>query len=147
MFMCLNSTGSESMGQCTEQEYVYVTIFSVLHYTIRILQSCDRVSISCEGLRRVLMSETTGLKLSQCSRPDTQISIYVRMTVGNKSDNDACEGLSHFGWRFRVLVRRCVLSGYANNSRGYFLLLACPHPVFLVKSRGVVMFKKFVEFL
>ena len=33
-----------------------------------------------------------------------------------------------------------MLSGNANNPRGNFLLSARPHPVFLVKSRGVVTF-------
>ena len=82
----------------------------------------------------------TGLKSSQCLRPDTQISISVRMNVGNKPNNDASVGLSFFIWRCIVLVWRCVISGEANNSRGYLLLSARPHPVFLVKSRGIVMF-------
>ena len=94
------------------------------------------------GLYIVIMRETTGLKLSWCSRQDTQISISVRMTVGNKFNNYACEGLSRFGWQCKVLVWRCVLSGDARNQRGCFLLSACPHPVFLAKSRGVVMFSE-----
>ena len=32
-----------------------------------------------------------------------------------------------------------MLSGNAKNSRGCFLFLTRPHPVFLVKARGVVM--------
>ena len=94
------------------------------------------------GLYIVLMCETTGLKLSRRSRPDTQISISVRMTVGNKSNNDACEGLSCFRCQCRVLVRGFVLRGDANNSRGSNLLLERPHPVFLVNSRGIVMFSE-----
>ena len=35
-----------------------------------------------------------------------------------------------------------MLSGDANNSRGYFLLSAHPHPLFLVNSCGVVMFSE-----
>ena len=35
-----------------------------------------------------------------------------------------------------------MLRGDARNSRGYFLLLESPHPVFLVKSRGIVMFSE-----
>ena len=94
------------------------------------------------GLHIVLKRETTGLNLSRCSRPDTQISISVRMSIGNKSNNDACEGLSCFEWICRVLLRRCMLRGDANNSRGCFLVSACPHHVFLVKSRGIVMFSE-----
>ena len=57
------------------------------------------------GLYIVLMSKMTGLKLSQCLRTDTQILIYARMDVCNKSNKDACEGLRHFGWQCRVLVQ------------------------------------------
>ena len=67
------------------------------------------------------------------------------MTVGNKSNNDDCEGLSHFGWRYIVLLLRCVLRGDAKNSREYFLLSTLPHPVFLVKSCGVAIFQKCVN--
>ena len=35
-----------------------------------------------------------------------------------------------------------MLSGDAKNSIGHFLISAHPHPVFLVKSRGVVMFSE-----
>ena len=63
------------------------------------------------------MRKTTVLNLSQFSRPDTQISILARMTVGNKSNNDAYEVLSHFVWRYSVLVCQCVLSGNVNNLR------------------------------
>ena len=66
----------------------------------------------------VLMRKMMGLKLSRCSRPDNQISISVGMTVGNKYNNDACEGLSFFVWRCRVIVWRGVLRGDAKNSRG-----------------------------
>ena len=55
------------------------------------------------------------------------------MVVGKKSNNDACEGLSHFEGRCRVIVRQCVLRGNAKNYRGYLLLSACPHPVFFSK--------------
>ena len=88
----------------------------------------------------VLIRETTGLNLSQCLRPDSQILISVRMNVGNKPNKYAYEVLSCFLWHRILLVQRCVLSGVAKNSQGYFLLSARPHPVFLVKSRGVVTF-------
>ena len=94
------------------------------------------------GLYIVLVCKTTGLNLSQCSRPDTHILISVTMTVGNKSNEYACVGLIHFGRRCSLHVRRCVLSGDANNLRGYFLFLAHPHPVILLKSRGGVMFSE-----
>ena len=86
------------------------------------------------------MRETTALDLSQRSRPDTQISIYVRMNVGNISNKDACIGLSCYILRCSLLVRLCVLSGNTNNSRGHFLLKARSHPVFLEMSGGVVIF-------
>ena len=35
-----------------------------------------------------------------------------------------------------------MLRGNANNSRGYFLFLAHPHPVFLAKSHGIFMFSE-----
>ena len=70
-----------------------------------------------DGVTHSLKRETTGLNLSQWSRPDTQISISVRMSVVNKSNNNACETLSIFLWHCRVLVRRCVLRGDAKNSR------------------------------
>ena len=94
------------------------------------------------GLHMVLMRETRGLNLSQRSRPDTQISISVRMPVGNKTNNDACEGLSRFEWRFRVLVQKFVVRGDAKNVQGYLLLLTRPRPLFLLKSRGIVMFSE-----
>ena len=68
------------------------------------------------------------------------------MTVGNKSNNDACVGLIIFGWCYSVIVQKCVLSGDVNISRGYFLLLSRTHPVFVVKSRGVVMFSEMYGF-
>ena len=80
-----------------------------------------------------------GLKLSQHLRPDNQISIPARINVGNKSNNNACEGLSCFGCQCSVLVQQCMLIDDAKNSRGYFLLSEHLHTVFLVKSRGIVM--------
>ena len=94
------------------------------------------------GLHIVLKRGTTCLNLSRCLRPDTQILISARMAVVNQSNNDTCEGLSHFEGRCIVIVRRCVLMGDAKNQQGCFLLSARPHPVFLVKSRDVVMFSK-----
>ena len=76
------------------------------------------------------MRETAGLNLPRCSSPDTQVLISVGMFVGNKSNNDVSEGLSQFEWRFRVLVQRFVLNVDVNNSRGYLLLSASPHPIF-----------------
>ena len=70
------------------------------------------------------------------------ISISVRMSVGNKSNNGACDGLSFFEWRCIVRVRQCVLRDYAKNSLGFFLFLARPHPIFVLKSRGIVMFSE-----
>ena len=35
-----------------------------------------------------------------------------------------------------------MLSGDANHSRGRFLFLARPHPMFLVKLHGVIMFSE-----
>ena len=37
------------------------------------------------------------------------------MSEGNKSNNDACEGLSNFGWKRRVHVQLCVSRGDVNN--------------------------------
>ena len=92
------------------------------------------------GLYIVLMRKTTGSSLSRCPRTDTQISISIRMTVSNKSNNDAWVGLIFFQWWCSVLVRRCMFSGNAKNPRGHFLLSSRPYPMFLVKLRGVVMF-------
>ena len=83
-----------------------------------------------------------GLKLSQHLRPDNQISIPARINVGNKSNNNACEGLSCFGCQCSVLVQQCMLIDDAKNSRGYFLFSALPHPVLLVKSHDIVMFSE-----
>ena len=94
------------------------------------------------GLKILLRRETTGLNLSQYSMPDTQIPISVRMSIGNKSNNYACEGLSSFLRKCRLLVRLCVLRGNENNSRGYLLLSTLPHNIFVIKSCGVVTFSE-----
>ena len=88
------------------------------------------------------MRKTTNLNLSQFLSPDTQISISVRTTVGNTSNKDSCVGLSCFICNCSALVRRCVLSDDAKNQREHFLLSARPHPMFLVKSRGIVTFSE-----
>ena len=74
---------------------------------------------------------TTALKLSQCSRPDTQITISIRMIVGNISNKYTSLGLSRLVWRCSVLV----------------LWLVCPHLVFFAKLHGIVMFQIFMDFL
>ena len=83
------------------------------------------------GLYIKLMRKTTALNLSLCSRPDIQISIFVRITVGNISNKDASLGLSRFEWRCSVLVVWSV----------------CTHLAFFTKLCGVVIFQKFMEFL
>ena len=93
-------------------------------------------------LHMVLKRKAECLNLLQCSRLDIQISISVRMAVGNKWNNYACEGLSCYGGFCRVILRWCVLRVYANNSQGYFLLLVRPYPIFLVNVCGVVMFSE-----
>ena len=82
------------------------------------------------------MRKTTALNLSQCLRPDKQISIYVRMHVGNISNKYAYVGLSCFRWRCSVLLQQWVLSVDVKNSWGHLLWSACLHPVFLAKLRG-----------
>ena len=89
-----------------------------------------------------LKREMTGLKLSQCSRLDTQILISIRMAVNNKSNHDACEELSSFEGHCRLLVRLFVLRSYSKNSQGCFLLSTRPYFVYLVKSHGVVIFSE-----
>ena len=100
------------------------------------------------GLHVVLKREMTCLNLLRCQRPDTQISIFVRMSKGNKSNNDACEGLSRFEGHCRLLLRRFMLRGYTKSSRGCGVSSAFPHPVYSVDSRGkMFMFQKFDELL
>ena len=53
----------------------------------------------------------TCLILSQCSRPDIQISISARMSVGGRSNTDACEGLSPFVGCYRISVQWFMLRG------------------------------------
>ena len=55
------------------------------------------------------------LNLSQCLRPDSQMSILERISVGSISHNDACEGLSSF-------VGCCrITTVHANRGREDFL--------------------------
>ena len=68
------------------------------------------------GLHMGFKRETMCLNLSRCLRPDIPILTSVRMAVGNKSNNGACEGLSRFEGRCGVLVLRCMLRGDTNNS-------------------------------
>ena len=56
------------------------------------------------GLCIKLMRKTAALNLLQCLRPDTHISIPVRMTVGNRSNKDSSVGLNNFGWWRSVIV-------------------------------------------
>ena len=83
------------------------------------------------GLHIVFMFLMKALNLSQCSRPDTQISISVRMSVGNVLNKDISVGLSHFGCQCGVLVLWSIFT----------------HIVFITKLRGVVVFQKFIIFL
>ena len=91
----------------------------------------------------VFKREMTCLNLSKSSRTDTQISISVRTSVGNKSNNDAYEGLSSFEGRCRLLLLCGMLRGDPRSSRGYGVLSSFPHPVYSVESRGkIFMFSK-----
>ena len=66
------------------------------------------------GLDKEFIFVTTAFNLSWCLRPDTQISISVRISVGNISNKDASLGWSCFEWWCSLLV----------------LWLVCPHLVF-----------------
>ena len=77
------------------------------------------------------MHKKTALISSRCLRPDNQVSISVRINVGNISNKYSYVGLSCFGWRCSVLV----------------LCLARPHLVFFAKLHGVVMSQKSMIFL
>ena len=83
------------------------------------------------GLHIVFMFLMKALNLSQCSRSDTQISISVRMYVGNILNKYISVGLSHFGCQCGVLVLWYIFT----------------HIVFITKLRGVVVFQKFIIFL
>ena len=54
----------------------------------------------------VLNRETACLNLLQCTMPDSQLSLFVRITVDNKLNNDAFEVFSIFEGRCRALVRQ-----------------------------------------
>ena len=143
MLICWRNICSVSKGQCTQKKCSYVPIHNVLHRTNVMIQNCEPWGIAnIMGLHMGFKRETMCLNLSRCLRPDIPILTSVRMAVGNKSNNGACEGLSRFEGRCGVLVLRCMLRGDTNNSREYFLFLACPYPVFLVKSHGIVTFSE-----
>ena len=71
------------------------------------------------------------LEFITMSKPDTKISIYLTMTVDNRSNEYPYVDLYHFIWWCNVLV----------------LWSVCHHVVFFVKLRGLIMFQKFMECL
>ena len=77
------------------------------------------------------MSMMTTLKLSRYSRPYTKISLSVGMSWGNGLNKYVSVVLIVLGWQWNVLV----------------VWLVCPHLVFFVKLRVVVMFQNFLIFL